>query len=785
MSRQCLDCRVVLILAVVTAVGCHPTQPFYFFEDGDLSHYLDVATEIEYPDVAAASIDEVAGAEAPLTLDNSTVREFWDLSLEEAIQITLANSKVLRDLGGRIASAAPDVLSRNILSNQVKTVYDPAIVETGAGGVTGTQLSGVGVEAALSEFDARFGTSVFWEKNDRPQNNFLAFSQQDLGRFTAEISKTAVTGGTFAFRNNTFYDANNSPTRVLPSDWTTQFEAEFSQPLLQGAGAQYNRIAGPMSFNAFGLGGTSIDGVLIARVRVDLTLADFEAGVIEVVRSAEDAYWELFFAYRNLETRRIGRDSALQTWRKVHALKIVSARGGEAEREAQARSQYYFFRAEVETALTELYRAENRLRYTMGLAVADGRLIRPSDEPSTAQVKFDWAQVHAEALARRVEIRKQKWELKKRELELIAARNQLLPRLDAVGRYRWLGLGDDLVQSSRTGLAPLQPGSNAFETLTDGDFQEWQLGLQLNLPVGFRRQLAQVRHHQLLLARERALLEDAELEISHQLGDAERDLSLFYRTSQTNFNRLVASEKEVRAVESAYTANTVTLDLLLDAQRRRADSETAYYRSLVDFNRAIARVHDRKGSLLEYNGVYLAEGPWPGKAYFDALRRARRRDASYAVNYGFTRPKVISRGPYPQHGQDLEPALDDRVPTEVMPEEIGVPSAEPEDALPEMDPLPAPTDAQTTSAPAGPATTEPGRQPATVSTPGEHRPGRATPPELRRADGQAAELSGVGQRAVAPKRPAAAWTARAVQSNDPRPAPATSTWRTGASDDGG
>mgnify|MGYP006961823076 CR=1 FL=1 len=37
-------------------------------------------------------------------------------------------------------------------------------------------------------------------------------------------------------------------------------------------------------------------------------------------------------------------------------------------------------------------------------------------------------------------------------------------------------------------------------------------------------------------------------------------------------------------------------------------------------------VHFRKGSLLEYNGVYLAEGPWPAKAYFDALLHQRADD---------------------------------------------------------------------------------------------------------------------------------------------------------------
>jgi hypothetical protein len=49
-----------------------------------------------------------------------------------------------------------------------------------------------------------------------------------------------------------------------------------------------------------------------------------------------------------------------------------------------------------------LFRAENRLRYMMGLAATDGRLIRPSEEPSDAHVLFDWSEIHAEAMCRSV-----------------------------------------------------------------------------------------------------------------------------------------------------------------------------------------------------------------------------------------------------------------------------------------------------------------------------------------------------------------------------------------------
>jgi outer membrane protein TolC len=416
---------------------------------------------------------------------------------------------------------------------------------------------------------------------------------------------------------------------------------------------QYNRIAGPFSFEQYAAGqGNPIDGVLISRIRSDQSLADFEGSVRNVVRDVEDAYWELYFAYRDLEARKMGRDSAQETWRKTMALFRTGTKGGSAADEARARIQYFQFRSQVETAITELFRLENRLRYIMGLSMSDGRLVRPSDEPTSARVAFDWSGIHSEALTRRVEVRRQKWEIKRRELELIAARNFLLPRLDAVGRYRWLGLGDELISHGNNSSQFDRQDSSAFGVLTSGEFQEWQLGLQLSVPIGYRRELSGIRHQELLLARERALLQDLELEISHQLGDAIRDVDLNYGLTQTNFNQRHAAEAEVRAVNASFEANIATLDLLLDAQRRRADAESAYYRSLVDYNRSIMNVHFRKGSLLEYDGVYLAEGPWPAKAYFDALRQARKRDAGLYMNYGYTRPDVMSRGPWDQWGGD-------------------------------------------------------------------------------------------------------------------------------------
>ena len=714
MSRRVRKLCAILTAVAILVTGCQPARPFYFLEDGDMSHYKGVATELEYPDVQQASLAEVSMAEAPLTLMNSESREIWDLRLEDAIQIALANSKVMRNIGGQVrtfntligGSLQPPF---QLLSNPTltRTVYAPAIVESDPR---------FGVEGALSQFDAQWNTSMFWERNDRPQNQVFqgllpSVFEQDLGTFQSAISKRLATGGQATIRNNTAYQWNNNQSNRFPSFWDANFETEFRHPLLQGAGEQFNRIAGPNAVDGF------YNGVVIARINVDIALADFEAGVRDLVSDTEIAYWRLYFAYRDLASKLAGRDSSLESWRKVYTLLQAGAKGGEAEKEAQAREQYFLFRAQVEQASSDLFAIENQLRFMMGIAATDGRLIRPIDEPTTAFVKFDWHEVHDEALARSPEVRQHRWQIKKREMELIAAKNFLLPRLDAVGLYRWRGYGNDLLGYGDD----LPQFDNAYQTLFDGQFQEWQMGFQFQVPIGFRQALSGVRNAQLNVARERAILEDQELELSHQLSNALRDLDRNYTLTQTNFNRRVAAQNQVAAVQAAYDTGTVTFDLLLDAQRRLADAESQYYNSLVNYNLSIEQVHYRKNSLLEYNSVYLAEGPWPAKAYVDARRRARERDAGIFMNYGYTRPNVFSVGPVPQNwggnvGTQMPAPAD---PSETQPELVPTPTPTP---APAQDGLPygpttmgAPTGGQDywSGAAAAPATGAPyGVQPA-------------------------------------------------------------------------
>ena len=85
--------------------------------------------------------------------------------------------------------------------------------------------------------------------------------------------------------------------------------------------------------------------------------------------------------------------------------------------------------------------------------------------------RSSWELVTEEALQRRPELQRQNLAVKKRELELVAAKNYLKPQLDAVGRYRVRGFGDTFAGG---GVASGGAPDTSLGNLGTGDHQEWR-----------------------------------------------------------------------------------------------------------------------------------------------------------------------------------------------------------------------------------------------------------------------------------------------------------------------
>ncbi|MEM9186770.1 MAG: TolC family protein [Planctomycetota bacterium] len=596
--------------------------------------------EIDEPCPDGCLTQASASSLAPDAVPIGPETRYWELSLEDAIHLTLQRSDVLRDLGATVL-LAPEA---------ARTSFEPAITQTDPR---------FGEEAALADFDATLDASGLWENNDRVLNNtFLGDNGvvvQDLGSYNVELRKQSATGAQMAIRHVTDYDFNNFVGNRFSSpsgSWTTFFDLEVRQPLWQGAGSEFNRIAGPNGAPG------ALSGVVLARVRSDISLAEFEAGVRNLVSNVENAYWDLYFAYYDLEAKKSARDQSLALLNSERGL----AEGGaeSAENALQAEEQYWRVESDVQDSLFGrlvdgtrtnngaaggsfrsvggVRVAERRLRLIIGLPITTGELIKPVSEPVAAPIAYDWNGCTQEALAYRAELRRQRWQIKQRELELIANKNFLKPRLDVIARYRQRGFGNALASQSDGDF------SSAFGNLGEGDNEEWQLGLELEVPIGFRRAHSAVRNAELAVAREVALLREQEQQVLFGLSNAVADVERAYRVLTVQYNRLAAVDEQVRVLTQRFQDVRTSIDIVLDAQRLQADAQTRFRQAQVEYMLALKNVHYEKGTLLEHNGVYLAESGAPRGAYGDVMDR--RRSRRFTIDY-VKRDRPVSRGRAP------------------------------------------------------------------------------------------------------------------------------------------
>ncbi len=603
-SRRHVALRCLLSAVVLTLGGCRANPGWRQTVLNDTTEMQAISARIDEPQV---EILPVVLTSAPITVRDKSRLEnlsYRDVSLNDVLRMAMQNSEVLRELGGIILKN-PEVVSSRFASALRET--DPRY----------------SMESALSVFDAQLATSAYFNNKDQTFNNpFFAGGtntfQQDLNDYSMELSKRTATGSRLALRGVTNYDTNNAPSNTFSSAWDSYVEGEIRQPLLQGGGLEFNRIAGPGSTPG------AYNGLLIARANNDLSMTEFEISVRDYVSNVNNAYWDLYFSFRDLDARSQAMKRSLEAWNRLKA-KAENDLESEA-RVALAREQYYRFKSEVDDALTGrilqgtqnrngstggtlratsgVQVAERRLRLLIGMPINDDELLRPVEEPLEADVIFHWDTVMQEALMRRPELRRQQVNIHKRQLEVIAARNFLNPRLDTVGRYRYRGFGDD--------LAAYNGKSNSIGNLTTGDLQEWYVGVEYTVPLGYRKGHLAVSNAELMLARERAIQREQEREVVHDLSNAVTDAARAYESVQNSLNRLIAANEVLRAYETQEQNDMdVDIDRLLDAQRRVVEAEIRYYQARTEYAVAMKNVHVEKGSLMAYNELRIFDGAAP------------------------------------------------------------------------------------------------------------------------------------------------------------------------------
>ncbi len=394
-----------------------------------------------------------------------------------------------------------------------------------------------------------------------------------------------MSGGLFGIAYNPpegyLFFPNGNPGYLNPLN-TGNVEYSIRQPLMRGAGLDVNRAP-----------------IRIAQIRAGQSQWEFKQQLLASIRSIVEAYWYLQAAHTSLQALN-EIVPLMEEVVRIEEERLAAQRGVRSD-VARARANLFAVRQQRLAAESTAYERELRLRNLLGMPPNDGRAIIPMAQPMRGQVTMNLESSLSTALTYRPELIRQQMSIRTRELELMVARNLYRPQLDATGLFRMNGLG------------PTQGA--AIEQIFNGQYNDWQTGLQLNVPLGRRAASATVTAAQTQLQRERAMMRQAVHSTAHVLGDINRLIDFSYRQYLEAENRLHEntewmSGERVR-FQNPFPTNdsqdwlSLALNNYLMALRSQYEAAAEAATLLAQYNTQLARLEEAMGTLATSYNVSL------------------------------------------------------------------------------------------------------------------------------------------------------------------------------------
>ena len=482
-------------------------------------------------------------------------REDWLLSLDEAIRIALEHSEVVRVLAGNLAVSSG------------RTIYDPAIANTQ-------------IDAQRAAFDPVLGVDNTWNHVEREagldllQSRITGVRTNDYN-LGLRLSQRNMSGGTAQLRFNTNPSQTSRPSGFLDPVNRFSTELSYTQPLLRGAGVEANRVP-----------------IVLARLDAERSFFQFRDGIQELVRGVVEAYWSLVAARTDVWARRIQVQQSREAYERAEARQRADLT--DISEVAQTRSALAQFRASLVAAESNLLQREAALLNILALPpTLDVRPV-PTTPPTREFIQFFWDEILRLAEERRPDIVELKLVLEADAQRLLRSRNQARPQLDAVALYRWNGV---------EGRMP-----NGRQTSTrGGELTDWTLGVNFSVPLFLREERAGLRSAELMIARDRAALQQGIHAVQHRLALSVRNLAQFHAQYQANREAREAAKINMERQFWAQESGQIIFLNVLEAISTWGNSVSQEAQSLAQYNTELVNIERESGTILETHGIWLYE----------------------------------------------------------------------------------------------------------------------------------------------------------------------------------
>ncbi len=489
---------------------------------------------------------------APVTVATEGIEQSERLmTLDEAIRLTLQHSEVIRVLSGVSASSTG------------ATIYDTAIATTA-------------IDQAKAVFDPVFSANSRFRHTELPGLNTagtsIVRSRTGGNDSDVKLSDLNTFGGTteFAVANALDNPAvagflnRNAPTATL----------SYTQPLLAGFGSEANTAP-----------------IVIARYQQEISYFQFKDSMQELVRGTISAYWSLVQARTELWAREIQVDQ-LQSVYDLRAAEFRSERVSQGV-VAQPKASYATFRANLIAAQANVLQREAALRNMIGLPPEDGERIVPSTPPTRDQIQFRWEEINDTAQSRRPDLIELNLVLMADQKQLVQNRNSALPELNATVLQQWNGL------SGRVLSGNLSSGL--------GDNNSWTMGVSFSVPLSLRKSRAEVRNRELLIARDRANIQQNLHQIEHLLATSLRTIDQSYLQYEAFRDARQAGKENLDERIARNNAGIENFLNFLQGVTDWGNAVASEAQSLATYNTELAGLERQTGTILETHGVRFVE----------------------------------------------------------------------------------------------------------------------------------------------------------------------------------
>lgn len=513
----------------------------------------DDEKRIRWPAEEAASRFRRPVGPAPVTVatkDPNTEERY--LPLDEAIQLALNHSEVIRVLTGVSAT------------NSGQTIYDTAIAVTP-------------IDVAKAPFDPVFRANTAFRRNETPFLNGAgtAITGSTSGGNVSglELSDRNQLGGTSRIASDYLWESHESGGFDYLN--APGLEVSYTQPLLSGAGFDANRAP-----------------IVIARLRQEQSYFQFKNSIQGLVNDVITGYWALVQARTELLAIEIQLEQLQYTYdRAAGRKKFEFANIADV---AQAETALATTKARAVQARGNVLQREAALRNLFGLPPEDGFRLVPSTPPTRDRVEFRWDDLVDTAQSRRPDLIELNLVLMADQQQLVRNRNLAQPSLDAQAIHRWDGLQGRTVAGQNL--------NTPFDNHTD-----WTLGVTFEVPLSLRASRANLRNSELLIARDRANIDQSLHQVEHSLATTLRSIEQNLEQYEAFRAARLAAEQNVEAQRGREKSElTIILNELL-AITEKANAALSEAQALAAYNTQLANLEFQTGTILETHGIRFVE----------------------------------------------------------------------------------------------------------------------------------------------------------------------------------